>query len=184
MSINQAEQKCLLHVCCAPCASASLERLLQRGDQVTLFFSNSNIHPAEEYKKRVDEVYKLAETFGVPVAEDVYDHESWLRWVSGYEAEPEKGSRCTRCFRYNLLRTSQAAAEKGYDRFSTTLTISPHKNSRQIFSAGDDLEGFVMDDFKKKNGFARSLELSRELNLYRQRYCGCEFSRQQSNDKL
>lgn len=170
------ESKYLLHVCCAPCASAAVERLLQRGEQVVLFFSNSNIYPHEEYLKRLQEVHKLARQYQVELIEDVYDHESWLEWVKGLEQEPEKGGRCTQCFSYNLQRTYEAAAKLGITRFSTTLTVSPHKNSKQIFKAAESFDGFIQDDFKKLNGYARSIELSREYDLYRQCYCGCEFS--------
>jgi predicted adenine nucleotide alpha hydrolase (AANH) superfamily ATPase len=170
------ESKYLLHVCCAPCASASAERLLQRGEQVVLFFSNSNIYPYDEYQKRLGEVHKLARRYAVEVVEDLYDHVGWLEAIAGFEQEPEKGSRCTLCFSYNLARTYEAALRLGIPRFSTTLTVSPHKNSRQIFTAAESFDGFVKDDFKKQNGYARSIELSKAYGLYRQCYCGCEFS--------
>ncbi|MCF7942373.1 MAG: epoxyqueuosine reductase QueH [Spirochaetia bacterium] len=170
----------LLHVCCAPCASASIERLTERGEDVTLFFSNSNIYPHQEYLRRLAEVERLARIFSVPLIEDIYDHESWLRWVSGLEDEPEKGRRCDRCFAYSLRRTAEKAEELGMQQFSTTLSISPHKRSASLFAAAEGLDGFVPDDFKKKNGFARSIALSREFELYRQDYCGCEFSKRAS----
>lgn len=174
--MNDHDSGYLLHVCCAPCASASAERLISRGEKLYLFYSNSNIYPFEEYLKRKEEVYRLGEYLQLPVYEDEYDHESWLAWVRGLEQEPERGRRCERCFRYSLLRTARKAEELGIQRFSTTLSISPHKRSGSIFAAADDLEGFICDDFKKRGGFARSLELSRELGFYRQCYCGCEFS--------
>jgi predicted adenine nucleotide alpha hydrolase (AANH) superfamily ATPase len=172
-------QQYLLHVCCAPCATASVERLLQRGEQVTLFFSNSNIYPYQEYRKRLDEVYRLAERYDLPVIEDEYDHQSWLDAIAGTEQEKEKGGRCTLCFGYSLRRTYEAAKRLGISRFSTTLSVSPHKNSKQIFAAAEGLEGFVQDDFKKRGGYARSIALSKAYDLYRQCYCGCEFSMRQ-----
>ncbi len=174
--MNSIKVSYLLHVCCAPCASASLERLLQRGEVVALFYSNSNIFPYAEYKKRLQEVRRLGKIFAVPVIEDVYDHDAWLAWIHGLEDEPEKGRRCTKCFSYSLLRTSEKARQLHIPHFSTTLTISPHKRSPQVFSAAEGLEGFVPDDFKKKSGFARSIALSNQYDLYRQNYCGCEFS--------
>lgn len=176
MSTRKLSQTYLLHVCCAPCASASVERLLERGERVTLFYSNSNIHPEDEYRRRLREVERLAGIFDVPLIADAYDHSSWLEWIAGKETEPERGGRCSLCFRYSLLRARDKARQLGIDRFSTTLTISPHKDSSQIFSAAEDLEGFVQDNFKKQNGYARSIELSRIYDLYRQCYCGCEFS--------
>ncbi len=174
---NTVEQSgYLLHVCCAPCASASLERLLDRGEDVTLFFTNSNIYPYEEYVKRLQDVRRLAEIYQVPLLEDEYDHEAWLQWIKGLEQEPERGGRCFRCFSFSLRRTHEMAQKLGIPAFSTTLTISPHKRSAQVFAAAEGLEGFVKDDFKKKDGFARSIVLSRKYDLYRQRYCGCEFS--------
>ncbi|MGM0432011.1 MAG: epoxyqueuosine reductase QueH [Spirochaetota bacterium] len=175
-------QTYLLHTCCAPCASASVERLLARGEDVTLFFSNANLYPQSEYERRLTEVHRLAAYFSLPLIEDDWDHQEWLQWIAGLEKEPEKGSRCSACFRFSLLRTSRVASKKGIERFSTTLTISPHKQTAQVFAAASDLPGFVEDNFKKQGGYARSIELSRQLNLYRQSYCGCEFSMRAAGD--
>jgi len=167
----------LLHVCCAPCAAPCCERLLDEGYGVTLFFSNSNIDSFSEYEKRLGEVRRLADIMNIFLELDEYDHSSWLDSVKGLEAEPEKGLRCTQCFNYNLKRSSVRAEALGIGSFATTLTVSPHKNSKTIFDAGSALPGFVPIDFKKNNGFARSMELSKKYNFYRQNYCGCEFSR-------
>jgi predicted adenine nucleotide alpha hydrolase (AANH) superfamily ATPase len=172
----QNKEMILLHICCAPCGSASVERLLRENREVTLFFSNSNIFPKEEYLKRLKYAEKLASHFNVPLIKDDYEHDRWLIFIAGLEDEPEKGSRCRKCFYFNLENTARKAAGLGIKEFTTTLTISPHKDSGLIFEAGGTFEGFREYDFKKKDGFRRSIELSKELDLYRQDYCGCEFS--------
>ena len=186
--------KVLLHTCCGPCASACVPALRDLGNEVALFFSNSNIDAEAEFEKRLDNARTLADAEGVELAADAYDHADWLEKVAkGFEDEPEKGARCARCFRYNLARTAAYAAAHGYDAFTTSLTVSPHKVSRMVFEAGADAAWgvsakdcggsaaaapkFLPVDFKKKDGFLRSLRRAAELGLYRQSYCGCEFSR-------
>ena len=174
----------LLHVCCGPCATSSIERLLNDGWKVDLFYSNSNIYPRVEYEKRLEGVKKTAEYFGIEWFADDYSHEDWLEAVRGYENEPEKGRRCARCFGYSLSRTAERAGAGGYSGFCTTLTVSPHKISKVLFSEGHSAAAAVEDencryieyDFKKKDGYKRSIELAKEIGLYRQNYCGCEFS--------
>lgn len=185
----------LLHVCCGPCASACVPALKDAGEEVTLLFANSNIDTREEFEKRLHEAEKLAAVDGVPIAALPYDHEEWLREVAaGYEHEPEKGERCARCFRYNLRKAAEYAKAHGFDSFTTSLTVSPHKVSSMVFAAGADAEKaargesnvpqdppetprFAPWDFKKGGGFARSTRRTAELGLYRQSYCGCEFSK-------
>ena len=141
-----------------------------------MFFSNSNIDTHEEYEKRLGEARKLAAAEGVELVADAYDHSEWLREVAaGYEDEPEKGRRCERCYRYNLARTASYAAAEGFEAFTTSLTVSPHKPSAKIFAASDDPR-FLHEDFKKREGFKLSVRRAAELGLYRQPYCGCEFS--------
>ncbi len=167
----------LLHVCCGPCACACVPRLKACGRDVAMFFSNSNIDTREEFERRLRAAETLAAAEGVPLAVDEYDHEEWLAQVArGFEDEPEKGRRCERCFRHNLARTARYAAEHGFDGFTTSLTVSPHKPSALVFAASDDPR-FEKIDFKKRDGFKLSTKRSAELGLYRQRYCGCEFSR-------
>lgn len=168
----------LLHVCCAPCATWPVERLSREGFEAVLFFSNSNVHPEEEYTRRLDEARRLAGILGLELVEDVYDHEAWLDAVRGLEAEPERGKRCMKCFAYNLGRAALAMERLGLSRFTTTLTVSRHKSSRDVFAAARTMPGFLAVDFKKQDGYHQSVVLSRELKLYRQGYCGCEFSRQ------
>ena len=165
----------LLHVCCAPCGGGCVERLLAEGRQPRLYYSNSNLCSLEEFDRRLDSVRLLAEHFSVPLEIDPYDHASYLACVAGLENEPERGRRCVRCFGFNLGRTALRAAELGVN-FATTLTVSPHKDSAAIFAAGNAYAGFEAIDFKKRDGFARSNRIARELGFYRQNFCGCEFS--------
>lgn len=171
------EKRILVHVCCGPCATSSIERLLEEGYKPVLFFSNSNIFPKEEYMKRYENLLIVAEKYGLEVILDTWDHEEWLEWIKGLEEEKEHGARCSKCFRFNLLRAERKSKELGIGLFCTTLTVSRFKKSATIFSMGEDLEGFEAIDFKKKDGFTRSVKLAKEMNLYRQEYCGCEFSR-------
>lgn len=169
----------LLHTCCAPCASHCVLALRELGHCVTLFFSNANIAPQDEFLKRLQAVRILAERWQVPLLIDEPDHAAWLdQAAKGFEREPEKGARCERCFRYSLDRTQAAMARGGFDGFTTTLTVSPHKHTPTLFQVGRslDAERFLAIDFKKNNGFQHSLQLTAELGLYRQNYCGCEFS--------
>ena len=153
------------------------------GDDVSLLFANSNIDTREEFEKRLREAEKLAAADGVPIEALPYDHEEWLREVAaGYEHEPEKGERCARCFRYNLGKAAEYAKAHGFDAFTTSLTVSPHKVSAMIFSAAVDAEKasgshFAPWDFKRQGGYDRSVKRATELGLYRQSYCGCEFSK-------
>lgn len=176
----------LLHTCCGPCASACVPRLKEMGREVTMLFANSNIDTREEFEKRLHEAEKLAKVDGVKIAALPYDHEEWLREVAaGYEHEPEKGARCARCFRYNLAKAAEYAKAHGFDEFTTSLTVSPHKVSKTIFEGAESLKPrcspstftFLPVDFKKREGFKLSVKRTKELGLYRQSYCGCEFSK-------
>jgi predicted adenine nucleotide alpha hydrolase (AANH) superfamily ATPase len=155
------------------------------GRRPVLYYSNSNICTPEEYEKRLESVRNLAGKTGMELIIDPYDHENWLEAAAGLEDEPEGGRRCARCFRFSLSRTFVKAQELGVRHFTTTLTISPHKNSKLIFSIGLEIAApqgkppgvqFLEIDFKKQGGFQRSVELSKEHGLYRQNFCGCEFS--------
>ncbi len=169
-------KRILVHVCCGPCATSSIERLLEEGYEPVLFFSNSNIFPNEEFLKRYENLLIVAQHHNLEVIIDSWDHDQWLEWIKGLENEPEHGARCSRCFRFNLLRTEKKAKELSIPLFCTTLTVSRFKKSATIFAMGEDLEGFEPIDFKKKDGFTKSVKLAKEMNLYRQEYCGCEFS--------
>ena len=178
----------VLHACCGPCASACVPRLIDDGHEVTMLFANSNIDTREEFEKRKAEAEKLAKHDGVRFVTLPYHHEEWLREVAaGYENEPERGKRCARCFRYNLAKAAEFARANGIESFTTSLTVSPHKVSQMIFDAARSLNihcppppstsTFLSYDFKKREGFKLSVKRAEELGLYRQSYCGCEFSR-------
>jgi predicted adenine nucleotide alpha hydrolase (AANH) superfamily ATPase len=158
-----------------------VERLREQGYDINLFFSNSNIHPIGEYDKRLAEARKIASTQRLELIVDEYDHQSWLHHIHGFEDEPERGKRCIKCFAYNLNRTAIMAQQLGIPGFTTTLTVSSHKSSRDIFSIGSTLQGFLAMDFKKHDGYARSITLAKQFELYRQGYCGCEFSKSKMN---
>ncbi len=170
----------LLHICCGPCATACIERLRAGGREPVLFFSNGNIFPREEYERRRDTARDLAARCGCAFVEDEgARHEDWLAEVAkGHESDPEGGERCRRCFEFSLRRAAAYAQSHGLALFTTSLTVSPHKNSPLVFAAGRAAGGdhFLEENFKKKNGFLRSVQLAKEFGLYRQDYCGCEFS--------
>ena len=126
--------------------------------------------------KRYENLLIVADNFGLEVIRDEWDHDAWRKAVKGHEGDREHGERCSLCFRFNLSRAAAKARELGIDLFTTTLTVSRFKNSRKIFDEGEAFPGFLEIDFKKKDGFNRSIVLSKELGLYRQQWCGCEFS--------
>lgn len=171
----------LLHACCAPCASACVERAKEAFD-VTLFFYNPNIDGPEEYKKRAEELLRLAEYFSVKAVIEEFRPEEFFAAAKGLESAPERGARCEKCFYLRLSETARAAKLGAYDYFATTLTLSPLKNAAMVNAAGflaeKDLGAkYFPSDFKKRNGYLRSIELSEKLGLYRQSYCGCTFSK-------
>ncbi len=183
-------KKLLLHTCCAPCATHVIQ-LLKKDYEITLYFSNSNIYPKQEYEKRLENAKIIAKQTHTELIKDPYNHKQWLESVKGYEQEPEKGKRCEICFKHNLEKTAQFAKQNNYQIFATTLTISPHKDNIIINKIGKQLEEeynkkenntnsnkiqYLESNFKQKDGFKHSTELSKQMNLYRQGYCGCEFS--------
>ena len=185
-TLDGTRPKLLLHACCAPCSSATLERLSAHFD-LTILYYNPNIYPPEEYHRREAELERFVEQAGYhyPVVELPYDPQEFYTAVKGLENEPEKGARCTVCFRLRLERAAAYAQEKGFPLFATTLTVSPHKNAPLLNAIGQELGKrygveYLPSDFKKKGGYQRSIALSREYGLYRQPYCGCEFSRRQA----
>lgn len=169
----------LLHVCCGPCAVGSIPRI--EGEEVVLYFANSNINSEEEFFKRWDAALKVSEYYESKIIQESYDHETWLTYIKGLEQEPEKGNRCLKCFRFSFTLAAKKAKELGIDKFTSTLSISPHKNSKKIMEIGNEVAAeygvtFLNEDFGKGGGFKKSVDLSKELDLYRQKYCGCEFS--------
>lgn len=181
----------LLHSCCAPCSSYTIEYLSQYFS-ITLFFYNPNISPAEEYRKRAEELERFVSQFKVknPVSiiEGEYVPEDFYSAVKGMEDIREGGERCFVCYRLRLEKTARLAAELGFDYFTSTLSISPYKNAQKLNEISQELSDIysvknLPGDFKKKGGYKRSIELSAEYSLYRQDYCGCVFSKRESEAK-
>ena len=181
-------EKLLLHACCAPCSSACLERVANHFE-VTIFYYNPNITKADEYKKRVDEIRKFISKFKtkypIKLEEGRYDPKEFFEISKGLEDEPERGKRCFKCYNLRLEETAKVAESLGFKYFATTLTLSPHKRVDWLNEIGEGLNSkydttYLYSDFKKKNGYKRSIELSHEYNLYRQDYCGCIYSYNES----
>jgi len=177
--------KLLLHACCAPCSSAVLERLSSYF-QITIFYYNPNITEEDEYQKRIQELKRFVSMYQtkykIDILEGKYEPEKWWEISKGLENEPERGKRCYKCYELRLEETAKVAEEFNFPYFCTTLTLSPHKNANWINEIGEKLDQnykphYLYSDFKKKNGYKRSIELSKEYNLYRQDYCGCIFSK-------
>jgi len=178
--------KLLLHVCCGPDVTVALERLPET-EKLALFFDNPNIHPFEEFQRRYEAFCKVAEYFGTEIIDSAYDSDEWAEEVKGLEQEPEGGKRCVVCFKYRLKRTAQKAKESGFDTIGSVLTTSPHKDAELINRTGEEIAmafglKYLVSNFKKKDGFRRSVELSRELEIYRQNYCGCTYSNHNINN--
>ncbi len=174
----------LLHSCCAPCSSYVL-KYLGNYFKITLYFYNPNIYPKEEYDKRLKEQKRLIKLlkvkYPIDIIEGVYEPNVFLEQSLGLEKEREGYGRCFKCYRLRLEKTAKKAKELKFDYFTTTLTVSPYKNSDKINLIGSELEkiynvDYLYSDFKKKEGYKQSIELSKEYNLYRQDYCGCQYS--------
>ena len=178
----------LLHSCCAPCSSAVIERLSNYFD-ITIIYYNPNIEPIDEYLKRKEEEIKFIQEFKTKnklnMLDCDWDNEIYHKVVKGFEQEKEGGLRCHKCYNLRLEYTSKKAKELGYDYFGTTLTISPYKNAQVLNKIGAILEErygikYLYSDFKKREGYKRSIELSRQYELYRQNYCGCIYSKEKN----
>ena len=173
----------LLHACCAPCSSHTLT-VLYKYFRITLYFCNPNIAPEEEYVFRLNELKRLVREMGldIPIIEEDYDSAPFYELAKGLEDLPERGERCKKCIGYRLRKAGGKAKELGCDFFTTTLTISPHKDCTFINECGGRLQdevgvAYLFSDFKKHEGYKHSIELSRQYNLYRQNYCGCVYSK-------
>ena len=184
-SIEKENPTLLLHACCAPCSSACLERL---GDifKISILYYNPNITDKMEYDKRLDELHRFISKIDsknkINIIDGRYDTNEFDNIASGLENEPERGRRCYKCYKLRMEETAKVASEKNFDYFATTLSLSPHKNVNWINEIGEDLDKiydakYLYSDFKKKNGYKRSIELSHKYNLYRQDYCGCIYSK-------
>ncbi len=179
--------KLLLHSCCGPCSSYVIDYLSKYFD-ITVYFFNPNIEPIEEYLKRKEEQIKFIKNYTssnkLDIIDDEYTNDEFNSKIKGFEEEKEGLTRCSICMAYRLNETYIKAKNLGYDYFGTTLTVSPHKNSEVINNIGSKLEKdvkFLYSDFKKKEGYKKSIELAKKFELYRQDYCGCKYSKKDDN---
>ena len=172
----------LLHACCAPCSSAIVECLMERGIRPVIFYSNSNIYPQEEYHLRLNECIRYAHKWGLEIVDDVYDHAAWGGCAAGLENEPERGGRCLQCFKFRLLRAAEYAQNNGFQVLATTLASSRWKSLEQVNEAGawacSQVEGVTWwaQNWRRGGLQERRNAIIREENFYNQLYCGCEFS--------
>jgi predicted adenine nucleotide alpha hydrolase (AANH) superfamily ATPase len=178
--VQHKKDKILLHACCAPCSTYVLD-ILSEFYYISVLFYNPNIHPEEEYIKRLREMIMLCKTKKTELIVPDYDDNLWFKRAKGLEDLPEGADRCDVCFDLRLKKTAETAAKKNFKFFTTTLSVSPHKNAQHINSIGCNVAAmyrvqFIMNDFKKKDGYKKSCELSRQYGFYRQNYCGCIYS--------
>ncbi len=179
-------KKVLLHACCAPCSSAIVECLMERGIEPVIFYSNSNIFPLEEYEHRLNECIRYARKWGIEIVHDVYDHDSWRLCAQGLEQEPERGGRCLQCFKQRLLRAARYAQENEFTVLATTLASSRWKNLEQVDEAGRwacaQVEGvsWWAQNWRKGGLQERRNQIIREEAFYNQLFCGCEFSQKKA----
>jgi len=178
--LRESKPTLLVHLCCGPCAAGAM-RELKRKYFVVLLFANSNLDSHEEYQRRYRAAKRLADYYGLKLVKSHYSHDQWLRLIQGHEDAPERGSRCQICYRYRMSETAVTAKFYGYDYFSTSLTTSPHKDGQAVMSIGRELQRtlgvkFLDYNFGAADGYRLSVTESKKLGLYRQKYCGCEFS--------
>lgn len=184
-------KKLLLHSCCAPCSSACIEKLTPYFD-ITILYYNPNIEPVEEYIKRKNEEIRFIKEYPSTNKLDIincdYDNDKFLAIAKGLEDEPERGKRCLKCYDLRMEYTARKARKLGYDYFATTLTLSPLKDSQVLNRIGYAISkkvgiSYLPSDFKKQNGYKKSIELSKKYNLYRQNFCGCKYSKKAMEDR-
>ncbi len=173
--------KLLLHSCCAPCSTTCIERLKDHFD-ITILYYNPNIEPYEEYEKRKQEQIRIIKQYNINYLDCDYDNNVFHEMSTGLEKVPERGIRCHKCYRLRLDYTAKLGKTNNFEYFATTLTVSPYKLTNIINEIGYDLERhynikYLPSDFKKENGYKKSIELSNKYGLYRQNYCGCIYSR-------
>lgn len=175
--------KIILHACCAVCATYPIELLKKEGYSPIIYFDNPNIYPFEEYERRRFELANYCKKYNIEYCQSEYDNENWEYYIKGFENEPEKGLRCYKCFYYRLKNTAKYAVDNKIKYFTTTLTVSPHKRSQEIFKVGKNVQSecenkteFLEFDFKKQNGYLISTKNAKLEGFYRQSYCGCKYS--------
>jgi len=179
-NINSSK-KILLHACCGICSGYPISLLQDMGYSVVVYFYNPNIYPEEEYKKRLEAEKKLCAHFGCELIIGNYETDIYYKFVKGYENEPEKGARCDKCFELRLDKSAQKAKELGIHEFTTSMPISPHKSYEKLTKIGQRIASkyhleYLALNFRKNDGFLKTNQISKELDLYRQKYCGCKFA--------
>jgi len=184
--VQNEDNKILIHACCGICSGYPIQLLKEMGYVPVVYFCNPNLDTKEEFEKRLNAQKTICKYHNVELITEDYDHKSFLDTVAGLENEPEKGARCDKCIELRLKQTAQKAQELGIKKFTTSLVISPHKNFAKITEIGLSVAADMKEyspiylplDFKKKDGFLKTNNLSKKLNIYRQNYCGCEFGKQ------
>ncbi|MFA5184218.1 MAG: epoxyqueuosine reductase QueH [Patescibacteria group bacterium] len=174
-------KKLLLQICCAPCGTYVSRERLAPFYELTWYFYNPNLLSQAEYDRRLEAVQSMADRFGWPLIIEPYDHQPWRELTAGRAADPERSERCRLCYRDRLARTAQLAAARGFDLFGTTLAVSPYKDTAAIRRLGQELAAlsdldFLSEDLQADEAYRKSQALARELGLYRQKFCGCEYS--------
>lgn len=177
------KNKILLHACCGICSGYPISLLQEMGYEVIVYFCNPNLDTKEEFERRLEAQRTVCENFRAELIAEPYNHEEYLEYVSGLEKEPERGKRCVKCIELRLKHAGGKCKELGINTFTTSLPISPHKNFQMISEIGLNIANklnieYLPLDFKKKDGFLKTNNISKELNIYRQNYCGCEFARE------
>lgn len=185
--MSEQKKRLLLHICCAPCSTHTIEQLKADFD-IAGHFYNPNIHPESEYQHRKNEMERYADIINLDLFCDEYDPDKWFELTNGMENMPEGEKRCLLCYEMRLEKTAQYAKEHDYEYITTTLSISPHKNADKINEVGSKVAErhqikFHADDFKKKGGFEKSIQISKQNNLYRQSYCGCIYSKKEADQR-
>ena len=176
-----SSKKILLHACCAICSGYPISTLQDMGYSVVVYFYNPNIYPLEEYERRLEAQKTLCEHFGCELIIGEYEPEIYEEYVKGFENEPEKGLRCDKCFKLRLQKTAELAKKLNIEEFTTSIVISPHKNYEKLTAIGQNIAQnlglkYFAENFRKKDGFLKTNQISKSLSLYRQNYCGCKFS--------
>jgi predicted adenine nucleotide alpha hydrolase (AANH) superfamily ATPase len=174
--------KILLHACCGICSGYPIIALKEQGYEVTVFFCNPNLDSKEEFERRLNAQKEICKHFNVNLIVEEYDHDSYLNYIKGLENEPERGKRCEKCIELRLELAGKKAKELGFDLFTTSLVISPHKNFDMISKIGENIASelsinYLSQNFRKQDGFLKTNLISRKLGIYRQNYCGCEFAK-------
>lgn len=180
-NINCSKQKILLHACCGICSGYPISLLKDMGYSVIVYFYNPNIYPEEEYQMRLDAEKTLCNYYNCELIIGEYNPEIYYNYVQGYEQEPEKGARCDKCFELRLRETAKLAQDMNITTFTTSMVISPHKNYEKLTNIGEQIAKeygltYLSTNFRKQDGFLKTNNISKALNLYRQNYCGCKFA--------